>query len=127
MKLYAPQEYWQASPELLRDICNGCGTKGIGAIVPDTIYGVDITAACNIHDWMYFVGSTITDKEEADRVFLNNMLRIIDSNGGWNWLQKLRVRRAYVYYQAVHIFGGPAFWKGKNPSYCEGPITGSAR
>jgi hypothetical protein len=54
------------------------------------------------------------DKEEADRVFLWNMLRIIHARTSSRILTWLRRRRAYKYYLAVKHFGGPAFWAGKN-------------
>lgn len=113
--LFAPQSYINASPEVLKAVLNGCGTAGWkGWIVPDTLYFLSITPACNIHDWMYTAGSTKEDKEEADRVFLNNMIRLIEEAGGPWLLKKLRRNRAYVYYESVSHFGGPAFWDGKN-------------
>lgn len=112
--LYAPPSYIEASPEV-KAIVNGCGTSGWkGDLVPDTIWGLCITASCNVHDWMYQTGSTLAEKEEADRVFLNNMLRQIEDAGGWSLVKRLRRNRAKVYYEAVHLFGGPAFWYGKN-------------
>ena len=112
-ELYAPEQYWLLYDVARAELVNGCGTRGIiGILVPDTIWGLRITTACNIHDWMYGVGTILADKEEADRVFLNNMLRLID--GGWWWLKRPRILRAREYYQAVKICGGPAFWSGKN-------------
>jgi hypothetical protein len=117
--LYAPEAYWKMLA-MGHQIGNGCGTEGLnGKLVPDTVWGLSITEACNIHDFMYVVGETIQDKEEADRVFLNNMLRIIEGRTKWRWLSVLRGRRALTYYQAVHCFGGPAFWNGKNPERIE--------
>jgi hypothetical protein len=114
-QLFAPAEYWALDPQQRADVCNGCGTKGLcGYVIPDTIWGLCITPACNIHDYMYEAGWYIEDKEEADRVFLNNMLRIIDAETRFDWLKRLRSRRARVYYEAVRLFGGPAFWAGKN-------------
>ena len=114
-KLFAPDQYWSLTPEARADATNGCGTRGIiGILVPDTIYGLCITPACNIHDWMYICGATLYDKDEADRVFLNNMLRLIDDGRSWKWLKLLRIRRAKIYYQAVRLCGGPAFWAAKN-------------
>jgi hypothetical protein len=63
---------------------------------------------------MYIHGVTNEDKKTADRVFLNNMMRIIDAAGGWWLLKKLRRRRARIYYEALRFGGGPAFWRGKN-------------
>jgi hypothetical protein len=120
MKLFAPEEYWSTPPHILDEIVNGCGPGGIGdALVPDNIdwpwpWGLSITPSCRIHDYMYFVGETIDDKKAADRVFLNNMVRQIDAAGGFFLLKRRRKNRAWIYYQAVYRFGGPAFWSGKN-------------
>lgn len=113
--LFAPESYTRATPEVRAAVVNGCGPGGWKIdLVPDTIWLLDISACCDIHDWMYAAGSYIYDKEEADRVFLNNMLRTIEAAGGWWWLKALRRRRAAKYYNMVHLFGGPAFWLGKN-------------
>lgn len=115
--LFAPESYWAATPAVRKVVTNGCGTSGWkGALVPDTMYFLSVAPACNIHDWMYATGATLADKEEADRVFLNNLLRIIDNAGGWWVLKAARRTRARDYFDAVKYFGGPAFWDGKNPS-----------
>lgn len=114
-RLYAPSDYVKSSRKVRAQAVNGCGTAGWkGKLIPETIYGLKVTAACNIHDWMYLRGETLADKDEADRVFLNNLLRIIDAGTRFAWLKWLRRRRALKYYQAVRQFGGPAFWEGKN-------------
>jgi len=115
--LFAPAAYWQASPEVLAVITNGCGTAGWkGELVPDSIWGLNITLACNIHDFSYTIGLTCEDKDEADSVLLNNICRLIDHAGGPWFLKTLRHNRAREYYLAVKYFGGPAFWAGKNPA-----------
>lgn len=113
--LYAPESYVAAPPQVRATVVNGCGPGGWKVdIIPDTIWGLDIRPACDIHDWMYTAGETIADKDEADRVFLNNCLRLIDAAGGLWLVRALRRRRARVYYEAVRHFGGPAFWANKN-------------
>lgn len=113
--LYAPPAYITATETVREMVTNGCGPGGWKVdLVPDTIYGLDVAPACNIHDWMYMAGQTIADKEEADRVMLNNLLRLIEATDCPSWLRWLRRRRAHSYYLAVHQFGGPAFWSGKN-------------
>jgi hypothetical protein len=113
--LFAPPDYWMLTKDQRADISNGCGTRGLlGLLVPDTVYFLSIKSACDIHDFMYAIGINIKDKQEADRVFLNNMMRIIDHETRWDWLKVLRLRRAKTYYQAVKNFGGLAFWSGKN-------------
>jgi len=115
IELYSEYRYNQASELDKRLICNGCGTDTwYGWLVPDTIYFLKITEACNIHDWEYEFGETLEDKKRADRTFLNNMIRIIDAKTKWEWLKKLRYKRAYKYYLAVKHFGAPAFWANKN-------------
>lgn len=118
--LYAPEAYWRLSPAAKAEICNGCGSASAKFdFIPDSIYGLKIRPACDIHDYMYHVGRrTLADKEEADRVFLNNLLRLIEADNGW--LKMFRRRRALKYYEGVTAFGGPAYWEGKNKPAREG-------
>lgn len=114
--LYAPQSYVDALPETRAAITNGCGAGGWKLdLVPDSILGVDIAPACNIHDWMYSSGSTLADKQEADRVFLNNMLRIVEEKSGNFATRFIRRRLALHYYAAVRDYGSQYFWEDKNP------------
>jgi len=112
--LFAPSSWWGTDPEVRKKITNGCGPKGWGWLVPDTIYGVDISAACCIHDYFYLIGVSFADKKKADRIFLNNLIRIINYNTRSKFMRWLRLRRAEKYYYAVKYFGGPAFWASKN-------------
>ena len=113
LKLYAPKAYWETPENELKQITGGCGPGGIGDwLVPDTMYGLSVFKACQIHDFMYAMGETNDDKEEADRVFKNNLIRIIKHHGGI--LKSLRIIRAHTYYLSVKWFGGPAFWDNKN-------------
>lgn len=117
--LYAPPAFVTAPASVRKLVANGCGPGGWKVdLVPDTIYGLDVAPACDIHDWMYAAGAIEADREEADRVLINNLLRLIAAAAGPGWLQWLRRRRAHTYYNAVRIFGGPAFWNSKNKD-CE--------
>lgn len=112
--LYAPKEYWQLTADAKKLICNGCGTSGWkGRLVPSHLLWLSIKEACDIHDYMYHVGVTLDDKDEADRVFLNNMLRIVEGQSIW-FLRRPRRHMAMDYYGSVRDFGGPAFWAFKN-------------
>jgi len=93
---------------------NGCGSGWSAKIIPNTIYGVDIKPACRLHDWSYQAGATIQHKEQADREFLNNMLRLVNAKDAWYYPTRLARWRAKHYYDAVVNFGGTAFWDGKN-------------
>jgi len=115
MKLFAPKEYWEMSKEAIDEITGGCGPGGLGdKLVPDTIYGLSIFAACRIHDFMWHFGVTQEDKDIADRVFKNNMIRIIEAKTKYKIIKWLRIRRANTYYKAVSVFGDGAYWNDKN-------------
>jgi len=113
--LYAPENFEQANSFETDLVCNGCGAADAKFdIVPEKIYGTYIGYACYIHDWMYEEGLTIEDKKKADRVFLNNLLRIIKLKDKWYKPTFLMKIRAKEYYLSVKYLGGPAYWKGKS-------------
>jgi len=112
--LYAPPEYWKLTLKEHKEICNGAGPKGWGWSVPDRIWGLNITPCANPHDFGYYVGETIEDKNEHDRIFLNNLVRWILYWTKFKIIKWLRLGRAQKYFSAVCLYGGPAFWRGKN-------------
>jgi hypothetical protein len=115
--LACPQSFLDAPDELRRTVVNGCGSaQAKFDFIPDTLYCMPIRPACDIHDWMYWAGRSAEDKDEADRTFLNNLLRLVEARRGLvgRLLKPFRRRRALKYYEAVVAFGGPAFWAGKN-------------
>jgi len=116
MKLFAPEEYWNLTPEQKVTLINGCGPGGWkGKFIPDNIFFLDISECCSIHDYLYAVGASEKDREEADRVFMNNMMRVIEETPQ-NWImRRWRRRLALEYYQQVRDFGAIYFWEGKNP------------
>jgi len=110
--LIAPESYWWSTSDQVDSVCNGCGPAGWkNAIVPDAMWGLDISQACQIHDWMYEFGSTQMDKDIADDLFLTNLIAIIDDHGGW--LKWPRSYRAMTYYRAVADAGNSSFWRNK--------------
>ena len=97
-------------------ICNGCGPKGWkNKFVPNTILFVSVLLACQIHDYMYFVGLTRKDKVDADNVFLKNMNIIFDNvRFPFSMLNKQRRRHAELYFFAVVYGGESSFLEGKH-------------
>lgn len=88
-----------------KNICNGIGPRGIiGDLIPETIWGLKITEAGNIHDFDYYVVTDIINKLTADIVFLVNMYRIIyfESSNALLWF---RQNRAINYYKVVLLSG----------------------
>ena len=111
--LLVRETYLAATPELLEEICNGCGAANAKFdFVPDSAWGLDINPACKPHDWEYYEGTTLTDKIRADGLFYTNLLRLIRAYGGC--MEWPRERRALKYYLAVKHLGEPAFWEGKD-------------
>ena len=111
--LLMPVAFRVAPPAVRARICNGAGPSGWGWIVPDTIWGLSITLAADIHDWMYTLGQTEADRRQADLVFFHNMITLINARRTSGFMRTLRELRAIGYYLAVSWFGRWAFWKGK--------------
>jgi len=101
--LIAPKEYYQLTPEEKGEVCHGCGSLGIN--VPDHLLGLSIHEACNIHDYMYNIGETITDKQEADSIFYYNMCILISRGSSNRFILSLRKYLAMTYFLAVYGFG----------------------
>ena len=121
VKLFSPEMYgdqpcsfFDATNEQIQQYTNGCGSGSGEKYVPDKLLGLSIRNACLIHDWMYAFGASTEDKKRADFVFLNNMIRIIESRNGFFLLKKARLYLARVYYMTVKYLGGPYFWDSKN-------------
>jgi len=94
---------------------NGCGREGIeNILVPDTIWGLDISPVCRVHDIMYQQAQErarrhmsqikLTEEEGfADGVMACNLVQLIQqrtSNGILRWM---RLRRAHKYVDAVSL------------------------
>ena len=94
-------------------ICNGCGAKG-GIPVPNSFLGLDISEACNIHDYEYFIGGTKRDKDLADERFLRNLRAIIDGVMFYDDFDFIRHTEADLYYKAVVLWGDDSFVYEKN-------------
>jgi len=108
VKLHAPSSYNNASDAERASQSNGCGPGGWKFdVVPDNLLGVDVVAACNIHDWMYGEGGGEDDREWADRIFLMNMKRLVRAAGGP--LLPARLCLAWWYWRGVVKLGRPAF------------------
>jgi len=113
--LAAPPGYWQLTPSEKEAICNGCGAKSaLVDFVPDTIWGLDISGACNIHDYCWHIAEpTRGSFHAANLLFLLNMMRLINRQTKWPWMRWLRRKRALRYYQAVEELGVTIFFEGR--------------
>jgi len=83
----------------------GPGTWG-DLLIPDKIFGVDVTRCCTAHDEFY-ANPRGRSRKDGDRAFLNCLrqrVRVIrPANPG------RATARAWVYYAGVRLFGGVAW------------------
>lgn len=83
---------------------NGCGAKG-GVKFPSTMYLIDISAACNIHDIEWKNSECYNDLIEANRRFNRNLKAITDKESGnmfTRWIRRMRVAK---YVAGVELIG----------------------
>jgi len=100
--LKAPESWWELSPDAQIEITNGCGPKAIEPVVPDSLWGLSIEAACRIHDYSYRE-DVDCDKWTADYMFLHNMILLIEAG---YWLLRIpRLHLALTYFKLVREFG----------------------
>lgn len=94
---------------------NGCGREGLEErLIPDTIYGLDISPVCRVHDIMYQQAqerarrhkdqAKLTAEEQfADGVMSCNLVQFIQQRTSNALLRWLRLRRAHKYTDAVSM------------------------
>ena len=77
---------------------------------PDVIFGIDISRACELHDYGYWdlyktpkTKESVKKRKEIDLIFKDNLYKITNSH-----------LVAWVYYIAVRLFGGIGLWKNDN-------------
>lgn len=99
---------------------NGCGPSSgffLGCVSND-IGGIDVEAACIIHDYRYYVGETMSDKYAADVEFFKNLVLIISNDPNEIYVsvinRQMRFDAALLYFRSVHEFGLKPFVDGKN-------------
>ncbi|MCK4500495.1 hypothetical protein KAU11_08350 [Candidatus Babeliales bacterium] len=96
-----------------------CGAgEGIGdTLVPETIWGLTVTLACYIHDYMWeLADATWTDFHYSNSVFLSNIITLVTELSHptrVNVLKNIRLYRSVTYYSAVDTFGADIFWLSK--------------
>ena len=89
---------------LVREIMNGCGSKGAGGIVPDTLWGLRVTAICNIHDVTHYMARTPDDCKKSNLLLLRNLTTFINNNSANFVMRWARRYRAMSYYSAVEEY-----------------------
>ena len=95
---------------------NGCGAKG-GVNVPDTMWGVRVSAACNIHDIDWKNSTSYTDLVDANMAFRRNLEKILDEESANKLTLWLRLNRMSRYYRMVKLVGTDVYAKERGFVY----------
>ena len=94
---------------------NGCGREGMeGRLGPDTIWGLDVSPVCRVHDIMYQQAqdrarrhkdqARLTAEEHfADGIMACNLVQIINNHSGNRFMRWLRLRIASRYIRATSV------------------------
>jgi len=88
--------------------CKGCGPGGIGdVLVPDTMWGLDVSEACRIHDFEFRFCKDRSKKafKAANKRLLQNGLIIVKLKSNRWYFKRMRIIRCYTYYYFVKAFG----------------------
>ncbi len=80
---------------------NGCGTKSTW-FVPDTILGLPITSACDLHDIDCTLSKSMEELQKASNDFYFNIKQIIKTGSIWVYPYRLGVAKVYV--ESVNYF-----------------------
>lgn len=125
--LWAPEDFYLLSKKEREQYRCGPGNGILEKLVPDTwrigwplVPVLRISPSCQIHDFCYSTGPDTAEwKRVSDRGFRNNLLRQVqfaaEFYSRWYYpITRLRLKKAQAGYIAVKLFGGPAFWNGRN-------------
>ncbi len=104
--MLAPEGYWNLSEAEQYEISNGCGPAKATSLVPDSILGISLTPACDIHDYTYTNPQSMEKRKLADDLFLENMRRLLNQDLKSPALKFFGLAGIQFYYLAVRLFGG---------------------
>ena len=78
-------------------------------MIPNSILGVDLKPACDIHDYTYALQNSVRDRKDADDLFLVNMHKLMSRNLRSAPMRFLGTIGIGLYYLAVRLLGGHYF------------------
>lgn len=110
--IFGPISFFQIPEDEIRLLYNGCGSGNIGSkVTPDSMYGLDISMLCNIHDHMYENCTCEQDEIEADAILSANLITLITtkSTGILKWLRLFRATKYIVAVSATTF--SEEFWE----------------
>ena len=115
LPLVAPTGYLPPCAKLDKfPSCCGAGDGFAEKAVPETIYGLKVSAACHIHDNSWEVAeATWDDFHQTNSMFLRNLLSIIRHKSANGIMRSMRNYRSMTFFTAVDEVGAKGFWQLK--------------
>ena len=102
-KLIPPPGFDELTKEQRKEICNGCGPKGFGWAVPDTIWLLKIRKACQYHDYRWYIATCYADLLDANELMIDDVQTLIETGKQWSWLVAMRKSRKRIYAKGIAI------------------------
>ena len=128
--ILAPDSFWDAydnHPQMLDDVANDCGAKITGTqawyvryfyfvlkFFINTMWFLNVSPVCRIHDWGYYVGVDEEDRKHYDHMMMDNFMIWILYKSSLKLFVYPRNLRAMSFYTMVRAGGSDAFWEGKD-------------
>lgn len=105
--LLAPESYWKLSEDERYEIVNGCGPERVTGLIPNSIFGINLKPACDIHDYTY-TKATAENRHNADNLFFLNMYSIARKHRSIP-MRVIGTISAGFYFIIVKLLGGYYF------------------
>lgn len=92
----------------------GAGDGFLNDIVPEKVWGIPISPACFVHDYMWKISeASWGDFHYSNDVFLVNITSLLRHQSKSNLLYHFRLYRMITYFNAVDTIGSVIFWHMK--------------
>lgn len=103
--LRVPLDYYELKQDDRSEVLNTCGPDGfLNKLVPNSVLGLEITPACQIHDWEFDKARNQKDFEKADKNFKGNLNYLNRKSKDGKLVKFLRRQIFKLYYFIVRQY-----------------------
>ena len=115
VQLVCPSEKFMWPHPTFKGFPSACGAGKLGDyLIPDTLWGLNVSPACYIHDQMWSLAEpSWSDFHASNALLFVNCAFIIQARSANFFIRDLRIARAATYLLAVSTLGAPIFWSLK--------------
>jgi hypothetical protein len=93
---------------------NGCGPDGLGALVPNSVLGLELTEACDVHDHMCIRCANLVEEIITDGVFAFNIIaRVVSKSNKFMVWPRLLLVMKYIIAVSATVFTRNRWRKNK--------------